>query len=105
VTATTTTELAFGGGVLVSLGGTSVVVSHDGGATWSAGGSLASGCQGLVFAQGHFTALGDGHVFTSTNGRTWTDHLVPNMSPGGVAYGHGTTSRSTPSTSVDRRTA
>jgi hypothetical protein len=88
-TATVTTELAYGGGVLVSLGGTAVAVSRDGGLTWSAGGSLGSSCQGLVFAQGHFTARASGHIFTSTDGQTWTDHPIANMAMGPIAYGHG----------------
>jgi hypothetical protein len=88
-TATATNEVAFGNGVVVSLGGTSVVVSTDGGATWAAGATLASSCQGLLFAQGHFTALANGHVFTSSDGLTWADHAASSVTTGSVAYGHG----------------
>jgi len=90
VTGTATSELAYGNGVLVSLGGTAVVLSTDGGATWTAGATLASSCQGLIFAQGHFTALANGRVFTSTDGKTWTSHTEANATVGEIAYGHGT---------------
>jgi hypothetical protein len=90
VTATTTTELSYGGGVVVALGGTAVVVSTDGGATWAAGATLGSSCHGLIFAQGHFTALASGHVFTSSDGRAWTDHPASGVVSGALAYGHGT---------------
>jgi hypothetical protein len=90
VTATATTELAFGGGVAVALGGTAVLLSRDAGATWTAGGTLASSCQGIIYAQGHFTARANGHIFTSTDGAAWTDHPAAKMTTGSIAYGHGT---------------
>jgi hypothetical protein len=44
----------------------------------------------LIFAQGHFSAFANGHVFTSNDGRTWTDHPSANAYSGEIAYGHGT---------------
>jgi hypothetical protein len=85
-----TSELAFGGGVFLGVGGRDVVVSKDGGATWVAGAQLPAAAQGLVFAQGHFTALSSGHVFTSADGAVWDDHAIKGISGGGLAYGHGT---------------
>jgi hypothetical protein len=104
VTTTATTELAAGGGIVVGLGGTSVVVSTDAGATWSAGATLGTSCQGIVFAQGHFTTLASGHVFTSNDGRTWTDHPIAGMTTGAIAYGHGTYVVVNGSNRVDRST-
>jgi hypothetical protein len=85
-----TSELAFGNGVFLGVGGSDVVVSKDGGATWNAAGQLAAAGQGLVFAQGHFTVLSSGHVFTSVDGITWDDHAVKGITTGALAYGHGT---------------
>jgi hypothetical protein len=85
-----TSEVAFGNGVFVGVGGGDVVVSKDGGATWAAAQQLAVAGQGLVFAQGHFTVLASGHVFTSTDGSAWDDHAVKGVTGGGIAYGHGT---------------
>jgi hypothetical protein len=85
-----TSEVAFGNGVFLGVGGRDVVVSKDGGATWTTGGQLPQAGQGLVFAQGHFTALANGHVFTSVDGSTWDDHAVKGITGGGLAYGHGT---------------
>jgi hypothetical protein len=90
VTTTTTSELSAGNGVVVSLGGKAVVLSSDGGQTWSAGATLGTTCQGVIFAQGHFSAFANGHVFTSSDGRTWTDHPSANAYSGEIAYGHGT---------------
>lgn len=104
VTNTATTEMAAGGGIVVGLGGTSVVVSTDAGATWSAGATLGTSCQGIVFAQGHFTTLASGHVFTSNDGRTWTDHAIAGMTTGAIAYGHGTYVVVNGSNRVDRST-
>jgi hypothetical protein len=87
---TKVTELAFGNEIFVGLGGTNVIVSKDGGATWSASAQLGSMCQGLVFAQGHFTALANGHVFTSADAAVWDDHSVDGISGGAICYGHGT---------------
>lgn len=88
--ATKSTEIAFGNGLFVGLADTAVVASSDGGATFSDAATLGMACQGLVFAQGHFTALAQGHVFTSANGSQWTDHTVAGISGGAIAYGHGT---------------
>ena len=89
-TSTMTTDLAFGNGVFVGIGGTAVVVSTDGGTSWSDAGHVAANVAGLVFAQGHFTALASGHAYTSSDGLTWTDHPVAGLAPGALTYGHGT---------------
>jgi hypothetical protein len=87
---TATTAVAFGNGAFVALGGTAVARSTDGGLTFTAGAPLPRTCRGLVFAQGHFTALADGHVLTSSDGLTWLDTASSNAHRGLVAYGHGT---------------
>jgi hypothetical protein len=84
------THVAYGNGVFVAADGTDVVVSSDGGATFARGGVLAAAAQGLIFAQGRFTAVGDGHVLTSKDGATWTDHAATGVQGGMLAYGHGT---------------
>jgi hypothetical protein len=90
VTATLTTHLAFGGGIFLGVGGTAVVTSSDGGATWVAATALPVAGDGLVFAAGQFTAVASGHVYTSTNGATWADHPVTGLQGGPLAYGDGT---------------
>ena len=85
-----TADLAFGNGVFVALGDTSVVRSTNGGATFGAAVTLSSASRGVVFAQGHFTALSVGRVFTSPDGVAWMAHPSPNARRGTVAFGHGT---------------
>jgi len=84
------THVAFGAGVFVAIDGTAVVVSRDGGASFTSGPALPSSISGLVFAASRFTAVGDGHVFTSVSGADWTDHAVAGLTGGMLAYGHGT---------------
>jgi hypothetical protein len=90
VTGTPTSEIAYGNGVFVALGSSSVVRSTDGGVSFSAAATLAAGGRGLVFAQGHFTVLAEGKVFTSTDGMSWTTHVSTGAHQGLVVYGHGT---------------
>lgn len=85
-----TYALAHGNGVFVALGNTSTVCSVDGGRTFGGATTLGAPCRGLVFAQGHFTALANGHVFTSTDGTAWVDHVAASAHRGQIAYGHGT---------------
>jgi hypothetical protein len=89
-TGTKTTHLAFGNGIFVGVGGTAVVTSSDGGATWSSAAPLAAAADGLVFGGDHFTAVASGHVFTSPDGASWSDHPVQNLASGPIAYGHDT---------------
>lgn len=84
-----TTEVAFGNGVFVAVGGSNVVRSTDG-VTFTAVAPLAAQCRGLVFAKGHFTAIAEGRVFTSTDGMTWANTAAATAHRGLVAYGHGT---------------
>jgi hypothetical protein len=84
-----TTSVAFGNGVFVAVGDTSAVRSTDGGLTFSAPAGLPSAASGIVFAQGHFTALSSGRVFTSPDGATWTTKASAEVRRGTVAYGHG----------------
>lgn len=83
-------QLAVGAGVVVGVDGAAVVRSLDGGTTWSMAATLDSPGDGLVFAQGHFTLLANGAVFTSTDGAQWTKHASPNARPSALAFGHGT---------------
>jgi hypothetical protein len=87
--ASKSTLLAFGNGVGVGVGGTDVVISTDGGSTWTAAPALPVPAQSLVFARGHFTAVAAGHVLTSTDARTWTDQAVAGIGGNSLAYGHG----------------
>jgi hypothetical protein len=82
------TELAMGNGVIVGAGGTSTVISSDGGVTWTNGGALPVAVQALVFAQGHFTGMGADHVFTSADGQVWVNHPIT-IDGHTMAYGHG----------------
>lgn len=86
------TLFAYGNGVFVGLlpSGTVNIRSTDGGATWSSSTALPTAAQGLVYAQGKFTALGAGHVFTSTDGASWTDHAETTAIAADLTYGHGT---------------
>jgi hypothetical protein len=86
------THAAFGNGIFIGIDGQQVVVSHDGGESFVAGGTLpgAPSVGGIVFAQAHFTVIADGHAFTSPDGATWTDHAVSGLRGGAIAYGHGT---------------
>lgn len=85
------TIFAYGNGVFVGLSpnGTDSIRSTDGGATWTSNTALATAAQGLVYAQGKFTAVGAGHVFTSTDGRAWTDHAEATAIASDITYGHG----------------
>lgn len=85
------TGLAYGNGRFVGIlaNFTTAIVSNDGGKTWSTT-ELASGVAGLAFGQGHFTALGNGHVFTSSDGATWVDHVESTAQANDLTYGHNT---------------
>jgi hypothetical protein len=85
------TVFAYGNGVFVGLlpNGMDSIRSTDGGATWTSNTALATAAQGLVYAQGKFTAVGAGHVFTSTDGQTWTDHPEATAIASDLTYGHG----------------
>lgn len=87
--ATTSGQVVFGNGVFVAFGGTTVLRSTDSGATFQSVATLSAPVSGLVFAQGHFTALANGHVFTSQDGTTWKDDVVAGDQRGPVAFGHG----------------
>jgi hypothetical protein len=87
--ASKSTLLAFGNGLGVGVGGADVVISADGGATWTAAPALSVAAESLVFARGHFTAVAVGHVLTSTDARTWTDQAVAGIGGNSLAYGHG----------------
>jgi hypothetical protein len=89
-TATLTTDLAVGNGVVVGINATSVVVSADGGLTWSDAAQLGVPAQALIFAQGRFTVIGASHVFTSVDGTSWSDHPVSGLHGLALAFGHGT---------------
>ena len=88
--ATKTKDIAFGNGVFVAIGGTAVLRSTDGGATFQSAATLGAPADGLIFAQGHFTTWANGHAYTSQDGTTWTDHAVAGDQRATVAYGHGT---------------
>jgi hypothetical protein len=85
------TLFAYGNGVFVGLlpSGTASIRSTDGGATWTSNTAFGTAAQGLVYAQGKFTAVGAGHVFTSTDGQTWTDHAEATAIASDITYGHG----------------
>jgi len=83
-------ELAVGNGIVVGIDGVDVVVSHDAGKTWARGATLDATGGGLVFANGTFTYLATGAVFTSSDATHWTKHASPNARPSALAYGHGT---------------
>ena len=87
---TRSSGIALGNGVFVAIGGPNVLRSTDDGRTFQDVATLATAAGNVIFAQGHFTALGDGHIFTSSDGLTWNDHIVPGDQRGPVAYGHGT---------------
>ena len=82
-------EVVFGGGVFVATaGGTNVVRSVDGGASWSAA-TPPAGIDGITFGQGHFVAVGGSKVLTSSDERAWSPTSVAGIG-GTVAYGNGT---------------
>ena len=85
------TQLVFGGGTFIGLlpNGTDTIRSTDGGATWTMNTALASSVQSMLYAQGRFTAIGNGHVFISTDGATWNDHAETSAHAGDLTYGHG----------------
>lgn len=85
---TSSTNVVYGNGVFVAIGGTTAAASADGKA-WTSK-PFAEQNAVLVFAQGHFTAIGREHVYTSNDGAAWTDHPVTGLFAGAVAYGHGT---------------
>ena len=82
-------EVVFGGGVFVATaGGTNLVRSSDGGASWSAA-TPPAGIDGITYGQGHFVAVGGGKVLTSSDGASWSATSVAGIG-GTVAYGNGT---------------
>jgi hypothetical protein len=83
-------HLAFGNGAFVIAAGSTVFRSTDG-VKISQVGTLADQATTIAFAQGHFTVLVPGHVYTSGDGTMWTDH-PNNLGWGGysLVYGHGT---------------
>ena len=85
------TQFVYGDGVFVGLlpSGTETVRSTDGGATWTSNAAFGAQAASLVHAQGHFTAVGSGHVLTSPDGQTWTDQVAPTAPYGDLTYGHG----------------
>jgi hypothetical protein len=85
------TGFAFGNGVFVGVlaSGTQTVHSVDG-ATWTSSADLPFQVTGIIHAQGRFTAIGNGHVFTSTDGQTWAHHDAPTAHASELTYGHGT---------------
>jgi hypothetical protein len=89
-TGTMTSHLAFGNGVFLGIGGAAVVTSSDGGATWTDATSLPAAAEGLVFGVSGFTAVGNGHVYSSPDGAIWQDQIVTDLQAGALAYGHGT---------------
>jgi hypothetical protein len=88
--ATMTTDLAVGNGIVVGTSATSVVVSSDGGLTWTDAAQLAQPAKALIFADGHFTVISAGHAFTSVDGQAWIDHPIKGLDGTAVAHGHGT---------------
>ncbi|HEY2900310.1 MAG TPA: hypothetical protein VGL59_07030 [Polyangia bacterium] len=84
------TLLAQGNGVLVGVGGTDVVISRDGGLSWTVAPSLTVAAQSVVFARGHFTVVANGHLLMSSDGQAWSDQAVAGVGGGSLAYGHGT---------------
>ena len=85
---TSSTNVAYGNGVFVAIGGTKVATSADG-KTWNSA-AFAEQDALLVFGQGHFTAIGREHVYTSNDGAAWSDHPVKGLFAYAVAFGHGT---------------
>jgi hypothetical protein len=84
------TQLQFGGGVFVGLlpNGMDSIRSVDGGATWTSNTAFATAAQSIVYAQGHFTALGAGHAYTSVDGQSWVDHADASAPAADIVYGH-----------------
>ncbi len=82
-------DVAYGNGRVIAVGGIGVVVSEDGGETWTQdrGAPLMNA---LTYGNGQFVGTGDfdGVVFTSGDGVSWTRH--DNAGPAGftkIAYG------------------
>ena len=85
------TAFAYGGGVFIGLppSGMATIRSTDGGATWTSLPALATEATAIIYAQGHFTRVGSGRVYTSPDGLTWTDHVAASAVSGDLTYGHG----------------
>jgi hypothetical protein len=83
-------QVTFGNGVVVGTDGTTMVLSRDGGTTWSRGATLDVAGGGMVFAQGHFTILATNVVYTSNDGSTWAKNAAVGIHPGVLAFGNGT---------------
>jgi hypothetical protein len=87
-------SFTYGNGVFVGVlpSGVDVIRSDDGGASWtSAGPPLAHAAAAPVFGHGHFSLFADGHVYTSTDGSAWVDHVAPtSRRSNAFVYGHGT---------------
>ncbi|MDQ0116208.1 X2-like carbohydrate binding domain-containing protein [Paenibacillus harenae] len=88
---------ASGNGSFVAAGydsgfATGVVYYSNDGVTFSAG-TIGSGINDVVYAEGKFVAVGDGgYIATSTNGQTWTPRTNPSGGSDdllGIAYGTG----------------
>lgn len=86
-------RVAFGAGRFVAVGPSGKVVTSTSGQAWSQRSSGAGWLSGITFANGRFIAYGDGTT-TSTDGLTWTNHLITGYNSygllSGVAYGDGT---------------
>lgn len=90
-TSSLTNGIAFGNSLFVGMESLSVVVSADGGATWTAAPDLPSAGVAIRFAGGQFFIFGQDNVFTSPDGMTWTAHAVTGFdATTTVAYGDGT---------------
>ncbi len=89
-TAVMSSQVIFGNGAVVGTDGTTMVLSHDAGATWTQAATLDVAGGGMVFAQGHFTILATDVVYTSNDGTAWTKHAAMGIRPGALAFGHGT---------------
>jgi hypothetical protein len=88
-TSVASSQVVAGAGVVVGIDGADVVVSHDAGHTWASAATLDTPGGGLVFAQGRFTLLATGAVFTSADGTSWQKHAAPGVEPAPLAFGHG----------------
>lgn len=83
-------QVTFGNGVVVGTDGTTMVASHDAGATWTKVATLDVAGGGMVFAQGHFTILATDFVYTSKDGSAWTKNPATGIHAGSLAFGDGT---------------
>jgi hypothetical protein len=86
------TQFTYGNGMFIGLrpDGISSIRSTDGGSTWTTNPALPQSVQSVVYAQGHFTGLGTGHVLTSVDGVAWMDRVEPSALRSDLTYGHGT---------------